>query len=68
MKLTVESDPNKIVNRIKELEADLKSSIDNRESFDSRNLIKNELRQLYRLRKKQKNYTKPPKKFSTKGF
>lgn len=60
--LTVESNPNKVKRRIRELENELKGPI----SHTHRNELKEELRTLTRLRHKQKNYTPPPKKVNLK--
>lgn len=64
MKYTINTKPEKIVARIKEIESQLKKTSD----IAKRNALKSELKTLYKLRHKQKNYTPPPKKVSLKGF
>jgi len=78
---TIESNPENIKARIKELEAELRpytAKPDWHDTLDpntdlyprlkARNIIKAELNILYKLRYKQKNYTKPPTKVKTKGL
>jgi len=64
---TVDTPAHKVVSKIQELEDKLR----NRHTLDlDSNPIKAELRELYRLRHKQKNYTPPPpsKKNLKKGL
>ena len=61
--LTFQSSPEKILKRIQELQSKLETT-----GGLSRTPIKAELTNLYRLRKKQKNYTPPPKKINLKGL
>lgn len=68
---TVHTDPLKVVARIKKLEAEAKFKDPNlawHEVTDTQNMIKAELNTLYRLRHKQKNYTKPPVKTKVRGL
>ena len=68
---TVDTDPNKVKERIKKLEAEAKFKDPNlawHEVLDTHNMINEELRFLYKLRHKQKNYTLPPRKIKTKGL
>ena len=66
--LTVLSDPNKVKDHIWKLEIQLKTLNKGTEDCDTPGLyaqrarIKEKLNTLYRLRKKQKNYTPPPKR------
>ena len=68
--LTIDSAPHKVVAKIQELEVELKTlprgakGFDIPELYHLRIVIKDELNTLYRLRKKQKNYTPPPKKIN----
>jgi len=67
--LTVNSKPDKVVTRIKELEAALKKPKNNNPlDIRERNEIKSALRILYAIRKKQKNYTLPPRRLTSKRF
>ena len=69
---TVHTDPLKVKRRILELEAQLKKVQGPEHPFDykyeEKNEIKEELNALYRLRYKQKNYTKPPVKTKVRGL
>jgi len=71
---TVNADPKNVLSRIKELEQNLKELNKGPENFsnlgfhDQRNKIKSQLRELYRIRKKQKTYIPPTTKIKTKGL
>lgn len=67
MTMTILTAKELIVKRIKELESELQIAKSNHD-FELINSIKSELRELYKLRKKQKYYKKPPEKISIKGF
>jgi len=60
---TINSAPHRVVSRIQELEGKLKGL--KWYEHDAKNVIKEELNDLYKLRKKQKNY-KPVKSLNLK--
>lgn len=69
---TVDTDHLKVKRRILELESELPTvrlyNTPYHEYIKRRKKIQLELNDLYRLRHKQKNYTKPPRKIKLKGF